>query len=338
VQDPATRIYLAPMRGFTDALYRKTYAEFFGGVDGAVAPFIPSVRGERIKPSHLKDVLPRNNDGRPLVPQVLSKSSAEFIVMARALHDLGYATVNWNLGCPYPMVAKKGRGSGLLPFPERIEAFLDQVLGAIPNRLSIKTRLGRQRSDDILKLLPIFNRYPLKEIIIHPRTGVQMYTGSVDVDGFVDCLALSAHPLVYNGDIVGLPSYQALKQRLPQVTGWMIGRGILANPFLPAMIKTGCEALANPMKTFKAFHDTLVARYGEKLSGPAHLLQRMKGLWFYLYRPFADGQHLLRQIRRSKTIEGYREVVGSAMTQEGRWSAEGNVSGGCGCQAEREGI
>jgi tRNA-dihydrouridine synthase len=333
--DPAPRIYLAPLRGFTDAIFRRTYGEFFSGVDLCVAPFIPTVCGDRIKAKHLSDVLPHHNGGGFLVPQVLSKSPADFIVMARALYDLGYTTINWNLGCPYPMVAKKGRGSGLLPFAERIDAFLDQILCAIPNRLSIKTRLGRQHKDEILKLLPIFNRYPLEEIMIHPRTGVQMYNGCVDLDSFGACLALSAHPLVYNGDIVDLPSYQTVKQRFPRVTAWMIGRGILANPFLPAMIKTGGPARSKAMETFKAFHDTLLSRYGEKLSGPAHLLQRMKGLWFYLCRPFSDSQQLLKKIRRSKTIDAYHAVVEPAFDGEFICLPVDQVPGHCHLEQER---
>jgi tRNA-dihydrouridine synthase len=317
------------MRGFTDAVYRRTYAEFFSGVDLAVAPFICSVKGERIKPSHLKDVLPCNNDGRPLVPQVLSKSAEEFIAMARALYDLGYATINWNLGCPYPMVAKKGRGSGLLPYPERIEAFLEEVLGAIPGRLSIKTRLGRQRGDEIMELLPIFNRFPLAEIILHPRTGVQMYNGGVDVEGFSACLALSVNPLVYNGDIVCLDSYRRIRQRLPQVSAWMIGRGVLANPFLPAMIKADSASLANPLETFRRFHDILLSRYGDKLCGPAHLLQRMKGLWLYLCRPLSGGQQLLKRIRRSKTLEDYLTVVEPALAGEACWMTPVASDAGC---------
>jgi tRNA-dihydrouridine synthase B len=120
------------------------------------------------------------------------------------------------------------------------------------------------------------------------------------------------------------------------VAAWMIGRGILSNPFLPAMIQAGSQALSNPMKTFKAFHDTLVGRYGARLSGPAHLLQRMKGLWFYLCRPLAGGQQLLKRIRRTKTIEGYHEVLGPALAREASWSSGGEVPGGCGSETEKE--
>ena len=198
------QICLAPLKGITDALFRNTFAEFFDGVDWAVTPFLSTTSGPRVKTSHLKDVLPENNRRLPVVPQVMSKRAENFLPLAMALRDLGYDTVNWNLGCPYPMVAKKGRGSGLLSNPEAIERFLDRVLASMPHKLSIKMRLGRHREDEIFQLLPILNRYPLKEVIIHPRTGVQMYNGVPNLDVFEKCLTLCRHPVIYNGDIVGI--------------------------------------------------------------------------------------------------------------------------------------
>lgn len=313
------KIQLAPMRGFTDAIYRNTLNEHFGGIDSMVAPFISSVQGTRIKPKLLQDVLPERNSGKPLIPQILGKSPEEFIVLSQALYELGYDTVNWNLGCPYPMVAKKGRGSGLLPYPERIASFLDQVLNVIPNQLSVKVRLGRFQREEIFELIPIFNRYPIQEIIVHPRTGVQMYTGEVDIDTFAACAALSSHPVVYNGDIVSLESFLRLKAILPAVSKWMIGRGILANPFLPEMIKSGCAKIDAPLQRFKTFHDILLNRYAEKLCGPSHLLQRMKGLWGYLARHLVDGKSLLKKVQKSRNIMVYQKVVSTYFDQSGGW-------------------
>ncbi|MEX1327452.1 MAG: tRNA-dihydrouridine synthase family protein, partial [Desulfobacterales bacterium] len=233
------QLYLAPLRGFTDYIYRNTFTGHFDGFDGALAPFIPTVTADRFKPSHFKDILPENNPTLPIVPQIIGNQSADFINLAVRLFDLGYTSVNWNLGCPFPMVAKKHRGSGLLPYPERIDAFLEKTVSSIPNRLSIKTRLGRRTINDIFKLMPIFNRYPLKEIIIHPRTGIQMYVGKTDLDTFERCLAQSVHRIIYNGDITDLKTFQDVFGRFEDIDGWMIGRGAVTNPFLPAIIKAG---------------------------------------------------------------------------------------------------
>ncbi|MGD9212876.1 MAG: tRNA-dihydrouridine synthase family protein, partial [Desulfobacteraceae bacterium] len=273
----------------------------------------------RIKPKLLRDVLPENNDGKSLIPQLLSKSAEEFIVLSQALYDLGYKTVNWNLGCPYPMVAKKQRGSGLLPYPERIDAILEKVLSAIANRLSVKVRLGRFQKEELLTLIPIFNRYPLTEIIIHPRTGAQMYTGQVDLDAFQTCACQSVHPVVYNGDIDSLKSFLDLKNKLSNISSWMIGRGILANPFLAEIIKSGQENIADPLTRFKTFHDMLYERYAERLYGPSHLLKRMKGLWGYLARHLEKGDELLKQIRKSVNTKRYHKIVNTYFEQGGGW-------------------
>lgn len=312
-------LILAPLRGVTDAIFRTSFAECFDGVDSAVAPFLTSVRGPKVKAKLLKDVLPERNPRMPVIPQILGKDPEEFVVMARALFDLGYETVNWNLGCPYPMVAKKGRGSGLLPHPERIDRFLGTVLAAIPNRLSIKTRLGRFETNEIDQLLPIFNRYPLTEVIIHPRTGVQMYTGRADLTRFEECFALCRPPVVYNGDIDSAGTFAALAERFQPVAGWMLGRGLIANPFLAEEIGGANPAEDDRIERFHRFHDLLVERYAAVLFGPSHLVQRMKGLWQYFHRPFANGRKVLKKIHKTRGPEQLRAVTEPFFSHDARW-------------------
>lgn len=303
-------LILAPLRGLTDFIYRNIFSQFFPGFDSTVAPFITTYQGNAIKSSRLKDLLPENNQNLPLTPQILAKNPENFLKLAYILADLGYEKVNWNLGCPYPMVANKKRGSGLLPHPDRIANFLDKIQGT-PLALSIKTRIGRTHPEEIIKLMSIFNQFPLTELIIHPRTGIQMYTGNVDLETFHACLDLSHHPVVYNGDINSVNDYNKLSVKFPAVAGWMIGRGALANPFLPGQIK-GLSCNATHMQTLASFHDTLFQQYRENLSGPGHILGRMKGVWFYLSHSFADGKKLLKKIQKTTRISQYEHIVKSA--------------------------
>lgn len=317
---PAQPLILAPLRGVTDAIFRTSFAECFDGVAWAVAPFVTSVRGPRVKAKLLKDLLPARNPRMAVIPQILGKDAAEFVVMAKALFDLGYETVNWNLGCPYPMVAKKGRGSGMLPFPEKIERFLDTVLAAIPGRLSIKTRLGRFETDEIDDLIPLFNRYPLREVIIHPRTGIQMYSGKADLGRFEECFALCRHPVVYNGDIDSADTFDRLAERFGPLAGWMLGRGLVANPFLAEEIFG--TAPGDRSERFRHFHDLLVRRYAEVLYGPSHLVQRMKGLWQYFHRPFENGRQVLKRIHKTRSPEQFKAVTERFFDGEARWQAD----------------
>jgi tRNA-dihydrouridine synthase B len=302
-------ICLAPLKGVTDAVFRTAYAEFFPGIDWAITPFLTTVKGARIKASHLKHVLPENNRVMPAVPQIISKTAVNFTFLARALFDLGYAAVNWNLGCPYPMVARKGRGSGMLPNPDAVTAFLDQALPAMTGKLSIKMRLGRHRADEAETLLPLLNRYPIDSITIHPRTGVQMYTGRPDLDAFERCLSLTRHRVIYNGDIISKSGFDTLRARFPQIKTWMIGRGVLVDPFLPSAIKEQALTTEDRLERFRGFHDALFARYRDCLFGPSHLLNRMKGLWSYFSNGFEGGHDLRKQIHKTEKVDRYCDVV-----------------------------
>lgn len=314
------KLYLAPLRGITDYIYRNIYSRHFDGFDVAVSPFIPTLKAIRAKPSHLKDVLPENNSAMPIVPQIIGNSHENFIPLARQLSDLGYKTVNWNLGCPFPMVAKKQRGSGLLPYPDKIQNFLEKTVPAIPNRLSIKIRLGRKTPDELFKLIPIFNRYPLQEIIIHPRTGKQMYDGEPDLDTFEKCIDRLHHRIVYNGDILDLNSFKDLAARFTSTGSWMIGRGAIINPFLPAIIKNGQDNFSNQVETFRNFYQELFDEYQQVFSGPGHLLERMKGFWSYFSQAFKDGRKIRKKVHRTLKLRRYLEIVERFFEEEAEWN------------------
>jgi len=313
-------LYLAPLRGFTEYIYRNAFARHFGGFDVAVAPFIPTMTAARFKKTHLKDVLPENNHAMPVIPQIIGNNPEDFIPLAKRLFDLGYGTVNWNLGCPFPMVAKKQRGSGLLPHPQKIEAFLEATLPAIPNRLSVKVRLGRKKTDEILTLLPIFNQYPLDEVIVHPRTGKQMYDGQPNLDMFEKCLEACAHTTVYNGDINDLATFKGFSKRFKTVERWMIGRGALVNPFLPAAIKSGQDSATDKVEVFRAFYDDLFEQYCQVFHGPGHLLDRMKGFWTYFSRSFKDSRKIKKKIHHTHKLDRYLKIVEQFFEEEAQWN------------------
>jgi tRNA-dihydrouridine synthase len=298
--------YMAPMRGLTEALYRNAFSRHFKGIDMAVSPFITTV-SRKISNKHIKDVLPQNNQALPLTPQLLSKDAQGFINMAIKLFDLGYDEINWNLGCPYAMVANKMRGTGLLPYPEIIDRFLETVLVKIPNRLSIKVRLGRYHADEIRTLMPVFNAYPLSGLIIHPRTGVQMYEGTPNLEQFEKCLSVSKNPVIYNGDIRSPSDFTMICKRFSSVDGIMMGRGLLSNPFLGEMIDDSHVQIEIPR--LKAFHDDLYNQYQNVLSGPGHVLGKMKEQWKYLSQIFDHSHSILKRIQRTSTFKQYEAGV-----------------------------
>lgn len=312
-------LILAPLRGFTDGVFRNAFQRHFGGIVEAVAPFVTSIKGRRIKPSHLADLMPEDNPRLPVVPQILSNQGEDFICLANTLVDLGYTEINWNLGCPYPMVAKKKRGSGLLPFPEEIDRLLETICRGFSGKLSVKTRLGRFSADELESLIPIFNRYPLDRIIIHPRTGVQMYDGRVDLSAFAHYLPQLAHPVVYNGDIHHPQTFTSLMTQFPGVAAWMLGRGLLANPFLAEMIQGGGAPVENRRQRFAAFHADLVAGYSERFYGPGHVLDRMKGFWGYFSSGVMNGRRMRKCVHKISRLDRYLDAVAVWIEDEASW-------------------
>jgi tRNA-dihydrouridine synthase B len=303
-------IYLAPVQGITDSIYRNVFPVYFRGVDMAIAPFISS--SKKMNPDHrlLRQFHHDENAGIPTIPQIMSSNPEDFTRLANALYDIGCRTVNWNLGCPFPTVVKKGRGAGMLCHPERIEAFLEKAMSAIKPKLSIKLRTGLTHPREVLPLMPIFNRFPLEELIIHPRTGVQMYEGDVDLDIFEQCLNLSKHRVVYNGDIESPEKLDTLAKRFSSVERWMIGRGLLENPFLAEKIKFRTEKpYHEKIRIIRAFHDHLFDEYSRVLFGPSHITNKMKEIWTYLGGFFEAGDKIQKRIKKMHHRDNYVDVV-----------------------------
>jgi tRNA-dihydrouridine synthase B len=309
-------IYLAPVQGITDRIYRNLFPVYFKGVDVAIAPFISS--SKKMKPVNnlLREFYPDNNTGIPTIPQIMSSVPTDFTQLANRLYDIGYGTVNWNLGCPFPMVVKKGRGAGMLCYPDRIESFLTKTMPDIKPKLSIKLRIGLKYPDEVLQLIPIFNQYPLEELIIHPRTGVQMYEGKVDLDIFGQCLDLSKHRIVYNGDIDSLEKLEMLSLRFGSIKRWMIGRGLIGNPFLAEKIKFHTEKpYAEKIKIMRAFHDNLFAEYSKILSGPSHITNKMKEIWTYMAGFFENGEKIRKKINKTHHRDNYIDIVNKVFSE-----------------------
>ena len=303
-------LYLAPIRGVTDALFRNIFYHHFGGIDAAIAPFITPQTKSSFDDRTLSDVLPQNNAPKPLIPQLLHTSAKDFLVLAARLGGLGYTHINWNLGCPAPMVAKKKRGSGLLPYPEEILALLEKIIPRLTVQLSIKTRLGYTNKNELLQLLPFLNDFPLKEIIIHTRLGKQLYQGKTDPEGFAACQEISKHTMVYNGDIYDQKTFQSLAARFPEINRWMLGRVILMNPFLAEEIKGFPEESSTErMKRLHAFHEDLYEQYQSRLCGPGHLLGRMKQLWLYLIFSFPERDKEFKKLKKSSSTGQYLDNV-----------------------------
>lgn len=307
------KYYLAPMEGITEYIYRNSYEKFFGNVDKYFTPFIVPNESRSLKTKELVDVLPENNKGMNIVPQILTNDAEGFVNTSRKLQQLGYSEVNLNLGCPAKTVVSKNRGSGFLAKREELDSFLDEIFKMDDMKISIKTRIGKDNPEEFYELIKIYNKYPLEELIIHPRTQKDFYGNKPNLNVFRDALSLSNNPVCYNGDIFTINDYNKLVADFPEVNTVMLGRGILANPGLINIIKNDINISKNILKDF---HDEILNRYIKVFPEDIYAINRMKELFGYMIYIFSDNKEYAKKIRSARKLSDYTEAVQSLFTEQ----------------------
>ncbi|MGN0144060.1 MAG: tRNA dihydrouridine synthase [Clostridium sp.] len=307
------KYYFAPMEGITGHIYRNAYEKFFHNIDKYFTPFIIPNESRRLNTKELIDVLPENNKGINIVPQILTNDSDGFIKTSLKLQEFGYDEINLNLGCPSRGVVTKGRGSGFLSKREELDRFLFEIFNKNNIKISIKTRLGKDSSHEFYELIKIYNKYPLEELIIHPRTREDFYGNKPDLNVFKDALSLSRNPVCYNGDIFTPQDYDNLVETFPDLESVMLGRGILANPALMKEIK---EDTVIEKSVIEAFHEEVLNAYLDLYPQDIGALFKMKELWSYMIYIFSNNKEYIKKIRKSKTLNEYKEAVASLFAEQ----------------------
>ena len=304
------KLSLGPFQGITDAPFRNVFKKHFGGIDKFYTPFFTGIQKDHAKNMQVEEIDPRCNDVGTLTPQILSTDAEEILRFASQCKELGYKEINLNMGCPFPRVANKKRGCGLLPYPEKIDAMLSTVFERIDLKFSIKCRLGYFSPDEIVPVIEVFNQFPLSELIIHPRIGKQLYKGEADVQRFVELIPTIKAPLVYNGDIVSVESFERISNQVQPINEFMLGRGLLSNPFLAEEIR-GMTPQSIQTRT-ERLHDYVNDLYEDRLrhaGGSPKVLGRMKELWSYLIHSFDEPQDIWRKIKKINALKEYEEAV-----------------------------
>lgn len=305
---PQESIYLAPFQGITDAAYRNAFRVYFGGVNKYFCPYIAGITGKRVSRSKIRDLDPSKNNLADTIPQVLSKDADEILTVARQMEDWGYPELNWNLGCPFTRVAKKGRGSGMLLYPEKIGEIIERIMPALKIRFSIKLRSGYQTHEEILKVLETISDFPIHELILHPRTGTQIYRGSARPEVFAEAAWRTHIPLIYNGDLYSPEDYLRIS-KICNPLGWMIGRGALRYPFLPSLLRGQKWTEFSMRKALEGFHEFVLEDALSRLQGRVQMLDRMKPVWAYLCHSFEDPFRVYRKVRKTHSVEDYRHIT-----------------------------
>ena len=305
-------IYSAPLQGFTEAAWRNAHARVFGGVAAYYTPFVRLEKGV-VRNKDRREVSQAANSVEHLVPQLIASERDEFMQLVRFLQSEGYKEIDVNMGCPFPMLAKRGKGSGILPHPDKVAAILETMSEFPDVDFSVKMRLGYECVDEWKELLPFFNTSCVRQLTLHPRLGKQQYKGIVNRNAFSNFYALCELPLIYNGDLTSLSQIQEIILQYPRLKGVMLGRGLLADPSLALAVQTG-TLLDETMRNAKVLemHQLMFEAYSKQIEGgDAQLLQTMKTMWEYL---LPDLEKKARKaILKSTRLEQYLQNVRTAL-------------------------
>lgn len=307
----------APLEGISFRLYRQTHARFFGSVEEYFAPFIAPDGSGKFKASALRDVLPENNQGLRLIPQLLVNRAEPFLQVARQLEDLGYKEVNLNIGCPSGTVVAKHKGAGMLLDLRSLDDCLADIFDRCPIAVSIKTRMGVESTEEFARILEIYNKYPVKRLIIHARARAGLYKSRADLPAFLAALPQCRCPVWYNGDIFSPADMEKLAEA-PGLTGVMLGRGAVADPALPRQIKGGKALDAVELK---AFLDALLENFLTAGLPEQAAIARLKELWFYMLYKFPDSKKEAKRLLKAQSCGDYRLAV-DALFDRGKFDRD----------------
>ena len=308
--------YAAPMEGLTDRIWRQVHQKWFGAADAPMcyyAPFLSPPENRVLIPKKMAELAPEANAGTVVIPQLLARDGELAAWMIGEVRKLGYTEVNLNFGCPSGTVTAKGKGAGMLRDPARLDAFLDAVFSAVEGPVSVKTRIGVQNPEEFAALLDIYNRDPICELTIHPRVMKQLYRGQADRAAFAAALPECRMPVCYNGDVTTPEELHALEAEFPQLSGIMVGRGLIADPALFRRARGGAPASREELR---GYCDDLYHGYTEAFGAASCAVSRMKAHWFYLIHRFEGADPLEKPLRKAREGWEYETVVNQIFTRQ----------------------
>ena len=308
------RYYVAPMEGLTDRVWRQAHQACFAAPGAPVryyAPFLSPPENRVLVRRKMAELDPAANPGVPVIPQLLCRDGALAAWMVGELRARGYTEINLNFGCPSGTVTAKGKGAGMLRDPAKLDAFLSELFAQADGPLSVKTRLGVARAEEFAAILAVYRRYPLCELIIHPRVMRQLYRGQADRAAFAQALPDCTAPVCYNGDVTTLAQLRAVEASFPGIHAVMVGRGVIADP---ALLRKAVGGPPASKQELRAYLDALYQGYTALFGSAPCAISRMKAHWFYLIRLFEGSDALEKRLKKLREPWEYAVTVDQIFT------------------------
>ena len=163
--------------------------------------------------------------------------------------------------------------------------------------------------EEFVRLLQIYNKYPLKELIIHPRLQTDYYKNHPNMEAFQYAVDNAKMPLCYNGDLFTVEDVENFQKNFPMVDNIMLGRGILKAPTLMKEL----EGEERDLNKWYEFLMELSEEYEKELSGDINVLYKMKEHWYYLFQSLPEQEKAMKAMRKVKDLSNYKILAKSIL-------------------------
>ncbi len=307
---------LAPMQDVTGPAFWRVIAPF-GGADVYWTEYF-RVHADSRPERWIVDSIIQNPTGRPVVAQMIGNDVPALVRTARLLQRLPIAAVDLNLGCPAPVVYRKGAGGGLLRDLNRIDTILGALRDAVTLPFTVKTRIGFDSPAEFDGLLPIFARHGIDLLTVHARTVAQMYRPGVRYDLIAQAARLLRCPVLANGNV------HSARQALDVLAatgarGLMIGRGAIRNPWLFRQIRQLQSGQAVTLPTGRDVLAYIRQLWDSQVTpgaGESAQVQRLKKFMNFIGEGVPPAAQFLHEIRRVTTRRDFFRVCEACLDHD----------------------
>jgi len=306
-------VYLAPMAGVTDCVFRRLCKE--QGADVLVSEFV-SADGILHRNPRTRDMLRFLPEERPIGVQLFGAEPDRLADAAKAVIDWVQPDfIDLNFGCPVNKVVCKHGGSALLrdcPLLERVASSV--VRAASPLPVTAKIRLGwSQETINAKSTATILESVGIAAVAVHGRTKEQGYSGVADWQAIAEVAEVISIPTIGNGDIQDIADVVA-RFGTTKVRGLMIGRAAMTSPWLFAKAKQFLkDGSLVPEPSLQDRWSHILRHCGMAVaesSSERHVITAMRAR-LMAYSKGMPGSRLLRaELQQVASLQEVRDVAG----------------------------
>jgi nifR3 family TIM-barrel protein len=248
----------------------------------------------------------------PIAAQVSGHDAERIAAAAAVAQECGVDIVDVNAGCPVRQVTGSGSGAALLRDLARLESILRAVRRAVTIPVTLKFRSGWDAQSIVaVEVARIAAASGCDAVALHPRTRAQMYAGQADWS-LIAAVVQAVHvPVWASGDVRTVADAQRCLAETG-CAGLMIGRGVLANPWLLAQTAAMLAGVEVPAPT-PADRHWLLCRYidllKEDIATEAGILGKVKYLVNKLQLGTAGVPAFRQQVMHSHTVAEARQAI-----------------------------